>query len=70
MHMTLIVVHVMSVLFSMFFLIVSVKDNKGEKIHDPSKADFSPWTQFCGYMHVVPSIPVALLPASFGGRGT
>ena len=42
-----------------FFLIVSFKDNKGEKIHDPSKADFSPWTQFCGYMHVVPSILVA-----------
>jgi len=31
-------------------------DNKGEKIHDPSKADFSPWTHFCGYMHVVPSM--------------
>ncbi|CAK9074092.1 Insoluble matrix shell protein 1 (IMSP1) (Fragment) [Durusdinium trenchii] len=30
-------------------------DNKGQKIHDPSKSDFSPWTQFCGYMHVIPS---------------
>lgn len=32
------------------------EDNKGRKIHDPSKSDFSPWSQFCGYMHVVPSI--------------
>jgi len=31
-------------------------DNKGRKIHDPSKSDFSPWSQFCGYMHVVPSM--------------
>lgn len=30
-------------------------DNKGQKIQDPSKCDFSPWTQFCGYMLVVPS---------------
>jgi len=30
-------------------------DNNGQKITDPSKADFSPWTEFCGYMTAVPS---------------
>jgi len=30
-------------------------DNNGNKITDPSKADVSPWSQFCGYMIVVPS---------------
>jgi len=30
-------------------------DNNGHKITDPSKSDFSPWTQFCGYMTVIPS---------------
>jgi len=30
-------------------------DNNNEKINDPSKSDFSPWSQFCGYMIVVPS---------------
>lgn len=30
-------------------------DNKGNKIKDPSKADFSPWTEHCGYLHTVPS---------------
>mmetsp|Transcript_23654 Transcript_23654/g.55766 ORF Transcript_23654/g.55766 Transcript_23654/m.55766 type:complete len:303 (-) Transcript_23654:47-955(-) len=31
-------------------------DNNGQQIRDPSKSDFSPWSQFCGYMHVVPSV--------------
>jgi len=30
-------------------------DNNGKKITDPSKADVSPWSQFCGYMVTVPS---------------
>ena len=30
-------------------------DNNGEKITDPSKSDFSPWTDFCGYMQTIPS---------------
>eukprot|EP00658_Telonema_sp_P-2_P021237 TRINITY_DN18447_c0_g2_i1.p2 TRINITY_DN18447_c0_g2~~TRINITY_DN18447_c0_g2_i1.p2 ORF type:complete len:140 (-),score=20.17 TRINITY_DN18447_c0_g2_i1:216-635(-) len=30
-------------------------DNNQKEITDPSKSNFSPWTQFCGYMHVVPS---------------
>jgi hypothetical protein len=30
-------------------------DNNGKKITDPSKADVSPWSQFCGYMATVPS---------------
>eukprot|EP00054_Salpingoeca_dolichothecata_P022667 m.149078 g.149078 ORF g.149078 m.149078 type:complete len:282 (-) comp24417_c1_seq2:1709-2554(-) len=30
-------------------------DDDGNKIHDPSKANFSPWTEFCGYYSVVPS---------------
>jgi len=34
---------------------VKNKDNKGLDITDPSKQDFSPWSQFCGYMLVVPS---------------
>jgi len=30
-------------------------DNRNLPITDPSKSDFSPWTQFCGYMITVPS---------------
>ena len=30
-------------------------DNNGKKINDPAKADVSPWSTHCGYMHVVPS---------------
>jgi len=30
-------------------------DNNGNKITDPSKADVSPWSQFCGYMIAIPS---------------
>jgi hypothetical protein len=30
-------------------------DNNKQKIKDPSKADFSPWTEHCGYMLAVPS---------------
>jgi len=30
-------------------------DNNGAKITDPAKADFSPWTQHCGYMLSIPS---------------
>lgn len=30
-------------------------DNDGNKITDPSKQDFSPWSIFCGYMLTVPS---------------
>lgn len=30
-------------------------DNNNNPITDPSKSDFSPWTQFCGYMSTVPS---------------
>jgi hypothetical protein len=30
-------------------------DNNGQRITDPSKSDFSPWSQFCGYMTTVPS---------------
>jgi len=30
-------------------------DNRGLPITDPSKSDFAPWTQFCGYMTSIPS---------------
>jgi hypothetical protein len=30
-------------------------DNNNRKITDPSKQDFSPWSQFCGYMTTLPS---------------
>jgi len=30
-------------------------DNDGKLISDPAKADVSPWSQHCGYMHVLPS---------------
>lgn len=30
-------------------------DDNGNKITDPSKSNFSPWTQFCGYFSTVPS---------------
>jgi len=30
-------------------------DNNGDVITDPGKADFSPWTEHCGYMLTVPS---------------
>jgi len=30
-------------------------DNDGKEITDPSTQDFSPWSQFCGYMLVIPS---------------
>lgn len=30
-------------------------DDDGNRIKDPSKANFSPWTQFCGYFVTVPS---------------
>jgi hypothetical protein len=30
-------------------------DNNNQKITDPSRSDFSPWTQFCGYMTSIPS---------------
>jgi hypothetical protein len=30
-------------------------DNRNLPITDPSKSDFAPWTQFCGYMIGVPS---------------
>jgi len=30
-------------------------DNRGQPITDPSKSDFSPWTQFCGFMVGIPS---------------
>ncbi|KAL1528735.1 hypothetical protein AB1Y20_010068 [Prymnesium parvum] len=30
-------------------------DNNGQVILDPSKADVSPWSEHCGYMHVLPS---------------
>jgi hypothetical protein len=30
-------------------------DNRGSRIKDPSKQDFSPWSQFCGYMLTLPS---------------
>lgn len=30
-------------------------DNNNKRITDPSKSDFSPWTQFCGYMSTIPS---------------
>lgn len=30
-------------------------DDNHKKITDPSKSDFSPWTQFCGYMQSIPS---------------
>mmetsp|Transcript_16831 Transcript_16831/g.36201 ORF Transcript_16831/g.36201 Transcript_16831/m.36201 type:complete len:342 (-) Transcript_16831:366-1391(-) len=30
-------------------------DNDGKTIHDPAKADVSPWSQHCGYMLAVPS---------------
>jgi len=31
-------------------------DDDGNLITDPSKSDFSPWTQFCGYMTTIPSV--------------
>jgi len=31
-------------------------DNNNKKITDPSKQDFSPWSQFCGYMTTIPSV--------------
>ena len=31
-------------------------DNNGTPIVDASKADLSPWTEFCGYMIAVPSV--------------
>jgi len=31
-------------------------DDNGALITDPSKSDFSPWTQFCGYMTTIPSV--------------
>jgi len=30
-------------------------DNDGNLITDPSKQDFSPWSQFCGYFNIIPS---------------
>jgi hypothetical protein len=30
-------------------------DNSGSRITDPSKSDFSPWTQFCYYFIAQPS---------------
>jgi len=30
-------------------------DNTGSPITDPSKSDFSPWTQFCAYFIAEPS---------------
>jgi len=30
-------------------------DNNNQKIVDPSRSNFSPWTQFCGYMVGIPS---------------
>lgn len=30
-------------------------DNSGQKIVDPRKSDFSPWSQFCGFMQTIPS---------------
>ncbi|CAF4317737.1 unnamed protein product, partial [Adineta steineri] len=32
------------------------KDNRDLPITDPSKSDFSPWTQFCSYYVAQPSI--------------
>jgi hypothetical protein len=34
---------------------VKNKDNNGKLITDPSKQDFSPWSQFCAYYRVLPS---------------
>ena len=31
------------------------KDNNGQSITDPSKSDFSPWTEFCYYFIAQPS---------------
>jgi hypothetical protein len=30
-------------------------DNDGKTITDPSQANFSPWTEHCGYFNTVPS---------------
>ena len=30
-------------------------DNDGKEITDPGQANFSPWTEHCGYMLVKPS---------------
>merc|ERR1712039_666536 len=30
-------------------------DNNNKKINDPAKADVSPWSLHCGYMHTIPS---------------
>eukprot|EP00825_Cyclidium_porcatum_P052405 TRINITY_DN991_c0_g1_i3.p1 TRINITY_DN991_c0_g1~~TRINITY_DN991_c0_g1_i3.p1 ORF type:complete len:325 (+),score=53.07 TRINITY_DN991_c0_g1_i3:141-1115(+) len=30
-------------------------DNNGQKIVDPRQSDFSPWTEFCGFMQAIPS---------------
>lgn len=38
-------------------------DNNHKLISDPAKANFSPWTQHCGYLHVVPSKVVSTLNA-------
>merc|ERR1712137_998657 len=38
-------------------------DNSHDVITDPSKADFSPWTEHCGYLHTVPSKVVSTLNA-------
>lgn len=42
-------------------------DNNNEEIADPSQADFSPWTQHCGYMLTVPSEvePTVTVSSSF-----
>eukprot|EP01029_Cantina_marsupialis_P027869 TRINITY_DN774107_c0_g1_i1.p1 TRINITY_DN774107_c0_g1~~TRINITY_DN774107_c0_g1_i1.p1 ORF type:complete len:312 (-),score=66.21 TRINITY_DN774107_c0_g1_i1:250-1185(-) len=34
---------------------IRTTDNSGRVIKDPSTADFRPWSEFCGYMHVIPS---------------
>ena len=31
------------------------RDNNGKVITDPGKADFSPWTEHCGYLRATPS---------------
>jgi hypothetical protein len=35
---------------------VTNKDNEDNLITDPSKQDFAPWTKFCGYFKVIPSL--------------
>ena len=34
---------------------VRAVDTNGDPITDPSKSDFSPWTEFCGYLTARPS---------------